>query len=142
MERKRQAIREANIDVVNKVCAEESAWANALAELDKRRHMAIAQLARAIDPASRASLPISALAPHLEQATGARLLALAAQLRDVLDQVQRTSSIIRTAADALSRHMSGIVQSVQMAMSRSRLYSPRGRVETCSQLRFSVDLKS
>src|SRR6185503_20443442 len=58
MERKRQAIREANIDVVNKVCAEESAWANALAELDKRRHMAIAQLARAIDPTSRAPLPL------------------------------------------------------------------------------------
>jgi hypothetical protein len=70
------------------------------------------------------------------------LAAYADQLRSLIAEVKRQSSIVRNAAEALSRHMSGIVQTVHSALSRARVYSHRGQINLGVQLESSLDLKS
>ena len=56
--------------------------------------------------------------------------------------MRRESSIVAAAAQALARHMSGIMQSVNGALSRVGIYERRGRIAVGSQLDYCIDMKS
>jgi len=67
---------------------------------------------------------------------------LAGALREATAKVRRESSIVTAAAEALSRHMTGIMQTVNSALSRVGVYERRGRIAVGAQMDFCVDLKS
>ena len=56
--------------------------------------------------------------------------------------VRRESSIVTTAAEALRKHVTGIMQSVNRAISRAGTYERKGQISVGSQLDFCVDLTS
>ena len=142
IDRKREAIRTADINAVSNICGEENAVIQRIGELERRRLELVARITQAIDARATAPMTLAQLAVALGDVPGARLHAYADQLRSLMADVKRQSSIVRNAAEALSRHMSGIVQTVHSALSRARVYSRRGQINLGVQLESSLDLKS
>ena len=56
--------------------------------------------------------------------------------------MRRESSIVTAAAEALRKHVTGIMQSVNRAISRAGTYERRGRIAVGSQMDFCIDLTS
>jgi len=142
MERKRQAIRTADIGSVTNICAEEHVLIQKLGEIEKHRLELLGRITEALCPKAVAPLTMSQIAHAAAEPQQTRLIALSAQLREALTELKAQSSIIRAAAEALSRHMAGIVQTVQSALSRACVYSHRGKIATGAQLQSLVDVKS
>jgi glycine cleavage system regulatory protein len=142
LKRKREAIRVADMSGITEMCGEEKAILRRIGELDARRQSTIAMLARDRRADPGRSLTISEIAAAAREPASTRLLALAAQLRDRIAEVRRSSSVIRAAAEALSRHMTGLMQTVQTALSRARVYGQRGRIDPGAQVQFSLDVRT
>lgn len=142
LERKRHAIRSADIESVTDICGEENTLIQKLGDVEKRRIELIGRFTGHFAPKAGAPLTITQIAETIGEPASARLLAHAAQLKDMIKTVRRESSIVRTAADALNRHMTGIVQTVNCALSKARVYGNRGRIIVGAQLQSSVDIKS
>ena len=140
--RKKVAIAAAQIAEVTRICGEENAIVQQLAESEKHRLALVGKLTQVIDCKSEKPLTVMAIAAEAREPQRSRVVALAGQLRDSLERVQRESSIVRTAADALSRHMSGIMQTVHAALSRARVYGQRGRIAIGVQMPSVLDIKS
>jgi hypothetical protein len=71
-----------------------------------------------------------------------RLESVRAALRDLIDLVKRESSVVRQAAERLSAHMAGILQSVHSALAHANLYSRGGRIAVGANVMSSLDIKS
>jgi hypothetical protein len=142
IESKRQAIRAADIDAITAQCAQENQILQKLGEVEKRRLELTGRVTAALKPQAERPLKVSEIAEVAGEPNKTRLLAISAQLREVIGEVKKQSSIVRSAADALSRHMTGIAQTVNTALSRARVYSSRGRIAVGTQLQSMVDLKT
>jgi len=142
--RKREAVRQADVDGLTKTCEREQVIVQRLLDLEQRREPLVRHLAGllGVEPADGQSLTSSALAEHLDEPNRGMLQALAAQLREKVLQVRKDHSIVRHAAEALSRHMAGIMQNVQSVMNQSKVYERRGRMAAATPAASSVDVKS
>jgi hypothetical protein len=142
IERKRQAIRTADIDGITNLCRTEQAIAHRLGDLEKQRLGLVGRLTEAIAPRAARPLSLREIAALADPERRRRLEALAETLRDAIGKVRRESSIVTAAADVLSRHMTGIMQTVNAALSRVGVYERRGRIALGAQMDFCVDVKS
>jgi len=142
VQRKRQAIRTADIAAISAICADEHTIVQRLTEIEKHRLELVGRITAALQPKSDKPLTISQIAHNLAEPNQTRVVALAAQLRDAMIDLKKQSSIVRSAAEALGRHMSGIVQTVHSALSRARVYGRRGRIDMGAQLQSVLDIKS
>ena len=142
LERKRQAIRSADIAEITAICGGENAIIQRMAELEKKRLEIVGALTEAFAGRAQQPLTLNEIAQRAAEPQQTRLSALAAQLRDAVAQLRRESSIVRTAAETHSRHLSGIVQTVHSALSRARVYGNRGTISLGSQVQSVVDIKS
>ncbi|MHC4247068.1 MAG: flagellar protein FlgN, partial [Planctomycetota bacterium] len=113
--RKRDAIKNAQLDRVPEIAAIEEQIVHRLERLDRRRTTEARRLAEAVgvDP----DATISEVVAAIEETDGSKLAVLATQLRELVERAKREHSVVRAAADSLARHMAGIVQSVTGALS-------------------------
>jgi hypothetical protein len=142
IEKKRQAIRTADIDAITRLCQAEQAIVQRQGDLEKQRLALVGQFTGRLAPDAARPLSLREIAAAAEPPQRERLEALAEALRGATEKVRRESSIVTAAADALSRHMTGIMQSVNSALSRVGVYERRGRIAVGAQMDFCVDLKS
>ncbi len=142
IQRKREAIRQADMNAIANLCQEENTIAQHVTELEKTRLILSAELTRTLDPTASRPLSMSEVAQAIDEPNRSRLLQLSQALRGTIEEVRAASSIVRAAADGLSRHMAGLLQTVQSALSRARVYSDRGRIAIGAQYQFCLDLKS
>ncbi len=142
IQRKREAIRQADMNAIADLCQKENTIAQHVTELEKTRLILSAELTRTLDPKASRPLSMSEVAQAIDEPNRSRLLQLSQALRETIEEVRAASSIVRAAADGLSRHMGGLLQTVQSALSRARVYSDRGRIATGAQYQFCLDLKS
>ena len=135
IERQREAIRVADLEAIPGISEVQGKIVERLRTLDQRREEAGRALAESmgIDPESS----VSALA-----AAADRLEARAAELRELLDRSRSEQSLLKSAGDALARHMAGIVQSVTGALSGTGVYGRRGRLRDGAALATGIDLTS
>ena len=138
IERKREAISVADVDSINAMCQKENAIAQRLAQQENKRQWITRELstAPAEDP-----LTVTQVAEQADEPQRTRLLALAGQLREAVTAVKRESSIVRAAADALSRHLGGLMESMRAAIGKAGTYGRRGRLALDAQPYSSVDMK-
>lgn len=140
---KREALRHADVKTIIELTDREKHLVEQVAEVDRHRTKLVQRLTLAIDRDAEKPLTISELAEALEgELVADRLLALAGQLREIVQTVRKESSVVRNAADALSRHLGGVMQQVHSALSRARVYSKSGHIAVGAQLQSSVDLKT
>ena len=142
IERTRQAIRKADINAIADLCQEENTIAQHVTELEKARLILAGKLTETLDPTASKPLSISEVAQAIDEPNRSRMLQLSDELRSTVEEVRGSSRIVRAAADALARHMGGLLQTVQSALSRARVYSDQGRIATGAQYQFCLDLKS
>jgi len=139
---KKEAIRTADLAKIESLCQQENVVAQKLAALEKHRLDLVGQLTMVFQPKAERPLTMTDIATRLPEPQQGRLTALAAQLRDDLAAVKQQSSIVRAAAETLARHMSGIMQTVNSALSKARVYGQRGRLVVGAQVQSIVDFKS
>ncbi len=140
--RKREAIRVADFSVIAPLCLEERKVARAVTELEQQRLTLVAQLTKFLAPQADASLRISDIAKSMEPQLGEELIEQSEILREHLREVHRESSIVRRAADALAKHMTGIMQVVQTTLTEAPVYGRQGRMAVNAHLDSAIDMKS
>lgn len=140
--RKQDAVRRAQIKTVAAICEQEQPVVRRLGELETQRKELIGQLTAALGNAAGGPLTVSQIAAAIGDPAGARLISLAHELKQMITTAQRSSSILRVAAEALARHMAGVMQVVGSAMSGAHVYGRKGQVALGAPVQFSIDLKS
>ncbi len=136
---KQEAIRSAQVDQLEPLCAREREVAIRINELDRRRQILSVQILGL----PKDSKP--ALGQLLDSAPGSvkeRVRAAANSLRALVLEVKRRSTVVRQAAEALSAHLSGLMQTIHAAISSARVYGRRGRILTPSVEMSAVDIRS
>ncbi len=142
VERNREAVRQADMQQIRSICEEQNTVAQGLAELEKVRLTLVGRLTECLEPDAQRPLSLSRIAAELDEPARGRFETLAAQLKQAVENVRKASLVVRTAADTLARHMSGLMQSVQSALGRATVYGRRGRIETGQQNQFCLDITS
>lgn len=138
----RQAIREADMNAIADICQQQNTIAQHVTELEKARLTLVGKLTEMLDPTASKPFSISEVVQAIDEPNRSRMLQLSDELRSTVEEVRGSSQVVRAAADALARHMSGLLQTVQSALSRARVYSDQGRIATGAQYQFCLDLKS
>ena len=139
---KREAIRSADIDGITNLCHEENTIAQRLGDLEKYRLQLVGQITETVDPDAEAPLSLNEIVALASGEERAQLSVLAADLRQAVDAVRQESAIVRRAAEALSTHVTGLMQKVQSALSRLPMYGQRGRIEVDQHFSCAVDVTS
>jgi hypothetical protein len=138
----REALRRADLETIGSACTEEHAITHELGELEKARLALVGSLTERLSPRAARPMALGQIAASLGGPGGTRLAAVAGDLRRVVEDVTRRSAVVRAAAESLSRHMAGIMQVVNGALGRARVYGRRGRLETGEQGQFCVDVRT
>ncbi len=139
---KKQAIRDADIDSITMLCQQENAIAQKLSEAEKQRLALVGRITELLEPNAAKPLALREIAEAVGEPRQKELQDLAEAIREAIGNVRRESSIVTAAAKSLSRHMTGVMQSVNSALSRVGLYERRGRISVGAQMDFCIDVKS
>ena len=142
IQRNREAIGRADMQQIRSICDQENTVAQQLGELEKVRLALIGRVTEHLEPDAGQPVSMSRIAEALDEPAAGRLEALAAQLRAMIQEVRQASAVVRTAADALARHMGGLLQTVHSALGRAKVYGRRGMLVTGEQNQFCLDIKS
>ena len=142
IERNREAVRLADIEQIAGLCREQNGIVQYLAELEKARLALVGRLTERLDPAAEKPLPLKRIVETLDGPPRERISNLSEDLRSAIGEVRKSSAVVRGAADALSRHMSGLMQTMQAALGRALVYGRRGRLETRGQNQYCLDIRS
>ena len=111
-----------------------------IADLDQQRLAEARALAAKLGLAADASLV--QIAEKLPPSPGGRILILREELRTLILEVRRETSVVRQAAERLSAHIAGIVQSVHAALAHANIYSSAGQIATSGGSISSLDIRS
>ncbi len=142
IQRNREAIGRADMQQIRSVCDQENTVAQQLGELEKVRLVLVGRVTEHLEPDAGQPVSMSRIAEALDEPAAGRFEALAAQLRAMIQEVRQASAVVRTAADALARHMGGLLQTVHSALGRAKVYGRRGMLVTGEQNQFCLDIKS
>ena len=142
IQRNREAIGRADMQQIRSVCDQENTVAQQLGELEKARLVLVGRVTEHLEPDAGQPVSMSRIAEALDEPAAGRFEALAAQLRAMIQEVRQASAVVRTAADALARHMGGLLQTVHSALGRAKVYGRRGMLVTGEQNQFCLDIKS
>lgn len=140
IERNREAVRRADMEAIRRICQEQNTIAQRLAEQEKLRLFVVGRLTEALHPQAETPLSVKQITEAIGGPAARRLSALAGQLRAAVQDVRNASAVVRGAAEALARHMTGLMQSVHSVLTRAQVYSHQGRLATGTQSQFSVDV--
>jgi HEPN domain-containing protein len=140
--RQREAIRCADIDAMTRVCEEEHAVARSIGDAEKERLALVGRVTASVRPQAAEPLTLAEIAALGDPPRCRGLEELAGRLREVIELVRHEASVVRAAADTLSGHVSGILQTVYGALSAAPVYEQRGRLSVGNQIDHCVDIKS
>lgn len=135
---KREAIRVANLASVVEVCHEERQIIDRIAEVEQSRLRLVSEVAARTD---REILNVDEIVELTDETRGEKLRGLAAELKSRILAAQEESSIVNDAAAALSRHMAGLLQTVQVSLAGGGVYGRRGRIAAPRQ-DLCIDVRS
>jgi predicted anti-sigma-YlaC factor YlaD len=142
LERKREGLRTARIDEIHTCCDAERQLIGRIHELERKRAAQAAAISKTIAPTAQGALSATELAQRLDEQRGRALLDLAGQLKSTMKDATAVSKVVAGAAETLGKHLGGIVQTVQGALSRVGVYGKGGRIAVGTQTEHSVDLRS
>lgn len=140
--RKREAIRTADIEAITAVCREEQVIVERLAEVEKQRLQLIGVFTQEMAPRAARPLTVREIAAGIEPERGGPLLELADTLKKTVSAVRGESAIVREAAEALGRHMAGLMQTVRTALAGAGTYGRGGRLAAGTPVRSGLDVKT
>lgn len=138
----REAVRKADLQEIVSLCKQENTLADRLAELEKERLVMVGTLTELLAPTAQVPLTLGRIAEAVGQPASHALSELGEKLRSIVAEARQASSVLRAASESLGRHMGGLMQTVQGAISRASVYSRRGRIAGDMHSQLGVDLTS
>ena len=139
--RQRLAVQQADVKGLMAAGARERELVEAIRSIDQRR----VELAQAIgaEVGVKSEQPLS-LSDLLEYSGSRRsaLVAIADELRKLVVAVKAASGVVRVATESLSRHMQGIVQTVEAGFNNAGVYERAGRIANGSPWQTAIDIRS
>jgi hypothetical protein len=141
LDEKREAIRTADVQALEASTLLEGALLRRLKDLEGKRRTLVGGMSQSIAPGGEA-LSLHDLVAHAESTTRERLTEVADDMRTTAAAVRHQSAVLRQASESLSRHLSGILQTMRSALSRAGVYGNRGAVAYSAPLDASLDLQS
>ena len=137
---RRASIRSADFAKFSQLGTRETRLVYDIGQLDQARLNEVRGLAM------RLALPVEAtladIAARLGETDRARIDQLRSELRPLIEEVRSESSVLRQAAERLSAHMAGILQSVHSALAHANVYSRGGRVTAGANVISSLVIRS
>ncbi|MFA9479004.1 flagellar protein FlgN [Phycisphaerales bacterium AB-hyl4] len=130
LSRKRDALRQNDADALAQVAALEKEKVGRITELEKQRFTLVGRITLILDPKANAPFRLGELADRLPEPERGRLLVLRQQLRERMQQVRDSVSVVRRASETLMNHVQGLVQSVVMMANGQTTYSQAGHQPT------------
>jgi hypothetical protein len=122
---RRQAMRNFEIDRLEMFVEQEKTELTNLVSLDRRRQLLVPQfrahLGRGIEPT------VSEIARRVSEPARSQLLGLAAQIKTVLEQVERNTRINATISDAVVKGLAKVLKVVTGLAQHAGLYLRNGR---------------
>ncbi|MCA9296685.1 MAG: flagellar export chaperone FlgN [Phycisphaerales bacterium] len=140
LRRKRETIRIANFNALAGLSAEERRTATAITEREEIRLTLLEKAQPWFDPDTVPT--VTAIADRLDGELAEHLRVYAGILRHKLETLRTESAILRDAATSLSDHLAGLVQTVQSAISRAKVYGRTGQLAMNASIDASLDLKT
>jgi hypothetical protein len=137
---RREAVRVADLARFTRLADGESRILARLHELDRVRVAEARALAGRLGLAPDATL--ADIAARLPEPLRARVDLARSQLKETLETARRESSVLRQAAERLSAHMAGILQTVHSALAHANVYSRGGRIAVGANVMSSLDIRS
>lgn len=137
---RREAIRAADFARFAQLGANEGRIVAELAELDRARLAESRAIAARLALAPDATL--GAISAKLGAAEQARMDLLRSELRTLVEATRAESSVVKQAAERLSAHMAGILQTVHSALAHANVYSRGGRIAVGANVLSSLDIRS
>jgi len=143
IDQERDALRRAAVDELAAVAERKRTLIELGARLDQERVKVVDVMQRsAPGEADGGSARLESIIRTVDDPTRrAALVQLHGELRDVVGRVQSQGRLVVAAAQALTRHVSGLMQSVQGAIGQASVYGRRGRMDG-GGVRHAVDLRS
>jgi len=137
---KREAIRTADFRALSALVAAERDVATAITAREQQRLSLLEQAQPWFGHPDNAT--VSLIADRISDDDGTALRDAATSLRESLTQLRAESTVLRDAATRLSEHLGGLVQTVQAAMSRAKVYGRTGQLALNATVDASLDLKT
>jgi hypothetical protein len=122
---RREAMRTLDISRLETVAGQERAETARMAELDQRR-MALTSQMRAVLGAGTAAT-VSEVARRVEEPAKSQLLALAAQLKETVEKVERNTRINATISETVVKGLAKVLKIVTGLAQHAGLYMRNGR---------------
>jgi len=142
LEQKRRAIARADADAILECCRQESRTIEGIRAIEARRQSIVREVALAIGANDPGALAVEQIAAHASPEQAERLLAASRPVKGKIERLRQRSAVLKQAAEALSRHMSGVMQSVHAAMAQTRVYGRQGRLSPAGGVPSMLDLTS
>lgn len=142
IERKQEAIRNADMQDITSICQEEHQVAQHVTQLEKQRLILVGDLTSRLQPNASEPLRVSQIADVLTEPDRKRIMEITNALQQTVKEVRQASSVVRKASDTLAIHMGGLLQTMQSVLSKAQVYSQKGRISIATQSQYCLDIKS
>lgn len=133
----RAALAGADLPALNSCIIRQNEIVQRISELERERQALTGRAGPGDSPVHLSTLTASAGEP-----ARSRLAALAARLRELLNQLHREHQMLRMAAEELSNHMEGLMRQVCRTLSHAGTYGRAGTVAAGSQVVSALDVRS
>jgi hypothetical protein len=122
---RREAMRTLDISRLETVAGQERVETGRLAELDKRRAALTSQMRAAMG--GQAAVTVTEVARRVEEPAKSQLLALAAQLKETVEKVERNTRINATISETVVKGLAKVLKIVTGLAQHAGLYMRNGR---------------
>lgn len=127
LQRKGDAVRAGESQVMSDLTRAENAQVQAISELEKTRLQLVADLTLAVQPEAKEPLKLAELAERFSEPTRGKLLVMRGQLLGSMRAVQAETAVAKRAAESLVQHVSGLVRTLANVSHGHAAYGPVGR---------------
>lgn len=141
VEEQREALRLADVERLVAASSNERELLDSIRLLDQRRVELSSAIATELGLSKEGPPLLADLLEH-SGSRRSRLVSVADELRRLVAKTRAASSVVRTAAESLARHMQGIVQTVEAGFSRAGVYERAGRITEGSPWQTAIDIRS
>lgn len=115
---------------------------DAIDRLEQRRKVVAATLASAMEITSEGEVRLRALAEAVGEPAQSVLLELGETLRESISAVRDAGGVLQDSCEALLGHVSGLMQTIQAGLSKTKLYGRDGRIGVNAAMCGGLDLRT
>ncbi|GEM_PF-4241841 len=137
-----ECLRTANTARLVLCLKKEREFVDSIDRLEQRRKVVAATLASALGITCDNEVRLSDLAEAVGEPAQSLLIELGESLRESITAVQQAGGVLRESCESLLGHVSGLMQTIQAGLSKTKLYGRDGRIGVNAAMCGGLDLRT